>query len=289
MSSPGANGASPTTQAEVFPRLRAEWLTKRYGPVTALADVGFYLNGGEVLGLIGDNGAGKSTLVKLLAGNERPDAGRVFIDGQQSSLHDPSEATSLGIETVYQTLSLIPTLDIVDNIYLAREKIRGKMPTSWLRRLDKGAMRREAAQGFERLGLTLPPLRTKVGALSGGQRQAVAIARAALWGRKILILDEPTASLGVRQSEIVLSLVKSLREQGLAIIYITHNMDHVMRVCDRVLVLRLGRMTAERPLAELDKLTLVAMMTGAYIPENELPHGVPAPDRRTGNRSGGKA
>jgi ABC-type sugar transport system ATPase subunit len=271
--SPSANGPELGRKAGRKPNLEAGRLTKRYGAVTALHDVGFRVFGGEVVGLIGDNGAGKSTLVKLLAGTERPDSGLILVDGEVATFQCPSDATAVGIETVYQTLSLIPTLDILDNLYLTREKLRGGRLTRWLRRLDKRGMRREATEGFARLGLTLPPLGTKVGALSGGQRQAVAIARAAMWGRHVLVLDEPTAALGVRQSEIVLNLVERLRREGLAIIYITHNMDHVMRLCDRVVVLRLGRMTADRAVADLDKMTLVAMMTGAYASKGAATEG----------------
>lgn len=265
MSVASTNGASGLG-VEGTACLEAEAVTKRYGPVTALSDVAFRLPPGEVLGVIGDNGAGKSTLVKILAGTEQPDSGGLRIDGVDVSFRRPGDATAAGVETVYQNLSLIPTLDIVDNLYLSREIIRGGRLRALLRQMDKSAMRREAEAGFDRLGLRLPPLGTRVGLLSGGQRQAVAIARAAIWGRRILILDEPTAALGVRQSEIVLSLVERVRDQGLAVIYITHNMDHVMRLCDRVLVLRLGEVAAQRPLAEIDKMTLVAMMTGAISP-----------------------
>jgi ABC-type sugar transport system ATPase subunit len=165
----------------------------------------------------------------------------------------------------------VPTLDITENVWLNREKLSPRPPWKWLHRMDKRAMRREVEEGFERLGLRLPALRTKAAALSGGQRQAVAIARAVLWGSHIVVLDEPTAALGVHQTEIVLSFVERLKSLGVSVVLITHNMEHVTRVCDRVVVLRLGRKVADRQISEVDKMTLVAMMTGAYGGEQAQP------------------
>jgi simple sugar transport system ATP-binding protein len=244
--------------------LEVRGVSKRYGPVRALEDVSFQLGHGQVVGLIGDNGAGKSTLVSLISGKAMPDSGEILVDGTPKPFHSPTAAREAGIETVFQTLSLIPTLDITENVYLNREAISRRPPWRWMRRMDKRAMRREVAEGFERLGLRLPALRTKAAALSGGQRQAVAIARAVLWGSHVVVLDEPTAALGVQQTEIVLSFVERLKSHGVSVVLITHNMEHVVRLCDRVVVLRLGRKIADRPIAEVDKLTLVAMMTGAY-------------------------
>jgi len=243
--------------------LQVRAVTKRYGAVTALRDVSVDFFHGQVVGLIGDNGAGKSTLVKILAGTQRPDDGHLIVNGEPTTFHAASDAHAAGIETVFQTLSLVPTLSVVENVYLARERIVGR-PWSWLRRLDKAGMLREASDKFEQLGLRLPSLTARVSGLSGGQRQAVAIARGALWGRRILILDEPTAALGVRQSEAVLSLIDTLKTQGFTVILVTHNMEHVARACDRVVVLRLGRKVADASMEEVDKMTLVGMMTGAY-------------------------
>jgi fructose transport system ATP-binding protein len=246
------------------PVLEVRDLSKQFGAVAALRGVSFALHQGEVLGLVGDNGAGKSTLVNVLSGALRPDDGTVFVDGREHRFNDPAESRRAGIETVYQNLSLIRTLDIAENVYLRRE-IHGPGTLGRLcRRLDKTAMRREVEKGLERLGVTLPPVRTKVGALSGGQRQAVAIARAVLWGSHIVIMDEPAAALGVKQTELVLSFVERLKSHGVSTIFISHNMQHVLRVADRVVVLRLGVKVADRPLHGSTTATeLVSLITGA--------------------------
>lgn len=247
--------------------LEVRSVSKRYGPVRALQDVSFRLGQGEVVGLIGDNGAGKSTLVSMISGKTAPDTGTILVDGVERRFSRPTDARAAGIETVFQTLSLIPTLDIAENVYLNRERISTAPPWRWMRRMDRRRMRREVEEGFERMGLRLPALSTKAAALSGGQRQAVAIARAVLWGSHVVVLDEPTAALGVHQTEIVLSFVERLKTLGVSVVLITHNMEHVVRLCDRVVVLRLGAKVADRPSGSVDKLTLVAMMTGAYAEE----------------------
>jgi D-xylose transport system ATP-binding protein len=249
---------------ERLPVLEIEHVTKQFGPVTALRDVSLQLRAGEVLGLIGDNGAGKSTLVNVICGALRPDEGRVLVDSVERHFADPSQARQSGIETVFQNLALIPTLNIWENIYLRREELAAGAVGKLLRIMNKRAMRREAQAGFERFGLTLPPLHTKVSALSGGQRQQVAVTRGVLWGSRIVVMDEPAAALGVRQTELVLSLVERLKAHGIALLFISHNMQHVLRVADRIAVLFLGQKVAD---FEVDAGTqasqLVALMTGA--------------------------
>jgi ABC-type sugar transport system ATPase subunit len=244
--------------------LELQGVTKRFGPVVALRDVSLSLRAGEVLGLVGDNGAGKSTLVNIMSGNLRADEGQILVDGEPRRFHSPADARAAGLETVFQNLALIPTLNIVDNVYLRRELYLGGRIGKALRLMNKRAMRRETSAGFDRLGVTLPPLKSKVGALSGGQRQAVAIGRAVLWGSHIVMMDEPAAALGVKQTELVLSLVERLKDHGVAVILISHNMQHVLRVADRVAVMRLGRKVAD---FELDAKTtgtdLVSLITGA--------------------------
>jgi ABC-type sugar transport system ATPase subunit len=247
------------------PILELRGISKSYGPVRALSDVGFSLYPGEVLALVGDNGAGKSTLISVVSGSARPDEGTILVDGTEHAFETALQARAAGIETVFQTLALAPTLDIAANVYLGREAIR---PGGLWRRLhwmDTASMRRSVAEGFDRLGLTLPPLHTKVGALSGGQRQAVAIARAVLWGSHIVMLDEPTAALGARQIEIVLSFIERLKSHRVAVIFISHNMQHVLRVADRVVVLRLGRKVFDGARANLTGPQLVGLMTGGLM------------------------
>jgi D-xylose transport system ATP-binding protein len=254
---PATSGPDPAALLEV------DHVTKRFGPVVALRDVSLQLRAGEVLGLIGDNGAGKSTLVNIMSGAVRPDEGRILVDGRERHFGDPSDARAAGIETVFQNLALIPTLNIWENVYLCREEFRHG-PLGVLRSMNKRAMRREVEQGFDRFGVHLPPLRTKVSALSGGQRQQVAVTRAVLWGSHIVLLDEPAAALGVRQTQLVLELVERLKAHGVGVILISHNMQHVMQVADRIAVLFLGRKVADFQVDERTEASeLVALMTGA--------------------------
>lgn len=246
------------------PVLRAEGVVKHFGPVTALRDVEVELRAGEVLGLVGDNGAGKSTLVGVLSGALAPDEGRVWVDGRVRNFRSPADARAAGIETVFQHLALVPTLSIADNVFLGRERLGPGRLGSVVRLMAKRAMRRETEQGFARLGVELPALRTKAEALSGGQRQQVAIGRAVLWGSHIVIMDEPAAALGVRQTELVLGLIGRLKESGVAVVLISHNMEHVLRVADRVNVLRLGRKVADVKMdGSVTGDDLVAWITGA--------------------------
>lgn len=244
--------------------LQVEHVGKRFGPVVALSDVSLELHAGEVLGLVGDNGAGKSTLVKIISGALAPDTGRLLIDGVQRSFRSPADARAVGLETVFQDLALIPTLNIVENLFLRREQFHGGRAGRVFRLMKRRAMRREAHEGFSRLGVTLPPLKSKAGSLSGGQRQAVAIGRAVLWGSHIVVMDEPAAALGVRQTELVLSLIERLKDHGVAVLLISHNMEHVLRVADRVAVMRLGRKVADLALDGTTTGThLVGLITGA--------------------------
>ena len=247
------------------PVLEVRGITKRFGAVRALHDVSFSLYPGEVVGLIGDNGAGKSTLVNIIAGSLQPDSGEIIVDGEPRRFENAAQARSAGIETVFQYLSLVPSLDMAENVFLNREIFAFGQVGRWLRWMDKAEMRRQTSDGFSRLGLTLPSPKTKVTALSGGQRQAVAIARAVLWGSHIVVLDEPAAALGVKQTEIVLSFVEGLRAHGVACIFISHNMQHVMRVADRIVLMRLGEKIFDAPAAETNAPELVAMMTGATV------------------------
>jgi ABC-type sugar transport system ATPase subunit len=256
------------------PVLELRSLAKSYGAVRALRGVSMAIRAGEVVGLVGDNGAGKSTLISVVSGSSPADRGQILVDGVEKSFATAHDARQAGIETVFQALALAPTLDIVDNVYLGRELLKRGPAGRWLRWSDRAAMRREVAEGFEKLGLSLPPLRTKVSALSGGQRQAVAIARAVIWGSRIVLLDEPTAALGVKQTEIVLGFIERLKRHGVAVIFISHNMQQVLRVVDRVIVLRLGRKIFDGARANLTGPQLVGLMTGV-INEDSLAAGAP--------------
>lgn len=253
--SPGADGS---------PVLDVRDVSKRFGPVTALGGVSMQMRAGEVVALIGDNGAGKSTLVSIISGVSKPDTGEVLFGGRRLPNHTPKTAREAGVETVFQNLALVPTLSIADNIYLGRELCRGGSLGRRIRSLDKRRMHREVEAAFGRLGLELPPVTAKAGALSGGQRQAVAVARAVLWQSKVVILDEPAAALGVKQTEAVLSLVEGLREHGVATLFVSHNMQEVMRVADRVVVMRLGRKVADLDVREqsVSPMQLVGLITG---------------------------
>jgi ABC-type sugar transport system ATPase subunit len=265
------------------PVLALRAVSKSYGAVRALRGVSFDVWPGEIVGLIGDNGAGKSTLISVVSGSVAPDRGRILVDGAERKFASAVDARDAGIETVFQALALAPTLDIAENVYLGRELLRRGPAGAYLQWLDKGAMRREVAAGFARLGLSLPPLQTKVAALSGGQRQDVAIARAVLWGSRIVLLDEPTAALGVKQTEIVLTFVERLKQHGVAVIFITHNMQQVLRVVDRVIVLRLGRKVYDGSRANLTGPQLVGLMTGAFA------EALPAAVAEAGARETGHA
>ena len=242
--------------------LEARGLTRRFGQVTALDGADFDVEAGEVVALIGDNGAGKSTLVKALSGNLEVDSGEILFDGKPTVISTPMVASALGIETVYQDLALAPHLDPVQNMYLGREIMRPGLAGK-LGFMDNKAMRAEARTAFDRLGATVRSLITPIGSMSGGQRQAVAIARAVHWANRVVFLDEPTAALGVRQTANVLSTIRRVADQGIAVVFISHSMPHVIEVSDRVQVLRLGHRVATFQTKDTSMEELVAAMTGA--------------------------
>jgi D-xylose transport system ATP-binding protein len=223
-----------------LPRLEVRGVRKSFGNVEALKGVDLVVRPGEVMALVGDNGAGKSTLVKTLAGVHPSDSGTIAVDGVQVSLNDPESAVRAGVETVYQDLALCDNLDVVANLYLGRE-LRSPSTGPLGRFLAMKKMSFEAQRVLDDLAVTLPSLRTQVASLSGGQRQAIAVGRAVLWGSKIVVLDEPTAALGVQQTAMVYRLIRTLKERGISVILISHNMVDVFEVADRVTVLRLGQ------------------------------------------------
>jgi D-xylose transport system ATP-binding protein len=217
------------------PLLQLRGITKTYGSVEALTDVDFEVNSGEVMALVGDNGAGKSTLIKCIAGTHAYDSGQIFFEGHEAHIHSPKDAARLGIEVVYQDLALCDNLDVVQNMYLGRELNRWQI-------LNEAAMENKTASTLKSLAVTtISSIRQPVATLSGGQRQSVAVAKAVQWNSKLVILDEPTAALGVAQTEQVLALVRRLGEQGLAVVIISHNLHDIFETADRITVLRLGR------------------------------------------------
>ena len=246
------------------PIIEVRNLVKTFGHVVGLDGVSLKLWPGEVLAIIGDNGAGKSTLIKTLSGALQPDDGEILVEGRPVRLRSPLDAQTHGIATVYQTLAMLPALDIAANLFIGRE-IRQPGPLGrFFRKLDKKRMRQEARTHLENLGITtLQSVTQPVESLSGGQRQAVAVARAAAFGSRVVILDEPTAALGVRESEQVLQLVRDLRSRGLAIILISHNMPHVFSVADRIHIQRLGACAATITPQSHSMSEAVAIMTGA--------------------------
>jgi len=263
-----------TTPTTATPLLRARGLTKHYGHVVAMDNCDFDLQPGEILAVIGDNGAGKSTLIKSLTGAVVPDSGEMALDGHTVNFRSPLDARLAGIETVYQELAVAAALDITQNLYLGRE-IRQTGPMGRiLRRLDKKAMRAGAAQQMADLGIRIQSIRQKVETLSGGQRQAVAVARAATWATNLVIMDEPTAALGVRETNQVLDLILRVRDHGLPVVLISHNMPNVFQVADRIHIHRLGRRIALVESAHTSMEEVVAVMTGAKPPTSM--HGAAA-------------
>ena len=242
--------------------LATEKISKTFGPVLALDGVDFQVHTGEVVGLVGDNGAGKSTLIKVLSGIHSPDDGRLLFEGKPVSIAHPHDATALGIATVYQDLALCDNLDVVANLFLGREKI-GTGAAVAVRQLDEVSMEHRAGELLETLAVTIPSLRSEVGTLSGGQRQQVAVARSLRGQPKVVLLDEPTAALGVPQTRQVLALIKRLREQGLGVVVISHNLENVFEVADRVFVLRLGRKAGDFATDSTTQERIVGAITGA--------------------------
>ncbi|HEX2685908.1 MAG TPA: ATP-binding cassette domain-containing protein [Kofleriaceae bacterium] len=242
------------------PLLEMRGISKRFGAVQALTDVRFDVSPGEVVALVGDNGAGKSTLIKLISGIYRPDEGTVRWQGRQVSVNSPNDAAALGIATVYQDLALCDNLDVVANLFLGHELAT---PGGPLGIMDEVTMERRAVEVLRRLSVKIPNVRIPIASLSGGQRQSVAVARSVLRDNKVVLLDEPTAALGVAQTHEVLELIKRLRGQGLGVVLISHNLADVFEVADRITVLRLGRWVGTYEAASTHREQLVAFMTGA--------------------------
>jgi D-xylose transport system ATP-binding protein len=248
------------------PLLSLRGVSKRFGAVQALGGVDFEVSAGEVVGLVGDNGAGKSTLVKTISGIYSPDEGEFHFDGDPVTIHGPNDAAALGIATVYQDLALCDNLDVVANLFLGREEISGGL-AEVTRQLDEVDMEHRSHELLEQLAVTIPNVRSEVGNLSGGQRQQVAVARSLLGEPKVVLLDEPTAALGVAQTAQVLELIKRLRERGLGVVVISHNLADVFEVTDRIFVLRLGRRAATFTTASASQEEVVAAITGANLRE----------------------
>jgi simple sugar transport system ATP-binding protein len=251
-----------TVSAQAAPLLEARGIQKHFGHVVALAEGNFELAPNEVHAIVGDNGAGKSTLIKIISGVYRADGGTLLLDGEPTTIANPREARRLGIETVYQDLALADHLDAAANLFLGREEYLPGL-LGRLGFLDRKTMRRRAADEMLRLKIGIKSVDQSVVNLSGGQRQAVAVARAIAWGRRIVIMDEPTAALGVRESSMVLELIKEVRSQGIAIIMISHNLPEVFAVADRITVLRLGRTITTLRTKDTSLESIVGMMTGA--------------------------
>ena len=243
-----------STQAPV---LALEGVSKSFGPVHALDNVDLQLNSGEVVALVGDNGAGKSTLVKAIAGINPPDDGQVLFEGNPVTISSPTDAVALGIATVYQDLALCDNLDVVENLFLGREELTST------RALDETGMEQQSHELLDQLAVTITSVRAEVGTMSGGQRQQVAIARSLLGEPKVVMLDEPTAALGVRQTAQVLALIARLKERGHAVLVITHNLADAFEIADRVFVLRLGKQAGDFNVGEVSQDEIVAAITGS--------------------------
>jgi D-xylose transport system ATP-binding protein len=250
------NDAAGTSDA---PLLRLEGLSKHFGPVTALDDVSFEVRAGEVLALLGDNGAGKSTLIKIVSGSLEPSGGRIWFEGRTVGFGGPADAKALGIETVYQDLSLCPNVDVVANFFMGRELCRRFAGFSFLR---ERAMQAETEQTLADLGTHIPSVRTAVEHLSGGQRQAIELCRFVHWGGRLVLLDEPFAALGVQQTRRGLELIQQIKSKGVAIVVITHNVLHAFQVADRIVVLRHGRVTGTRTVGSTSHEEIVSLITG---------------------------
>jgi fructose transport system ATP-binding protein len=262
-----------STQTAQPPVIEARGLSKRYGRVVALDQTDFELLPGEILAVIGDNGAGKSTLIKALCGAVIPDSGTITLNGRPVHFKSPIEARLAGIETVYQNLALSPALSIADNMFLGRELRKPGLAGRVFRTLDRSAMQRAAREKLSELGLlTIQSINQSVETLSGGQRQGVAVARAAAFGSRVVIMDEPTAALGVKESRRVLELILDVKRRGLAIVLISHNMPHVFEVADRIHVHRLGKRIAVISPKDYSMSDAVAIMTGAMKPPEVMVH-----------------
>ncbi|HEX7289658.1 MAG TPA: ATP-binding cassette domain-containing protein [Conexibacter sp.] len=260
------------------PLLELHGVSKRFGAVQALAGVDFEVHAGEVVGLVGDNGAGKSTLVKVMSGIYLADDGEYRFDGERQHVSGPNDATALGVATVYQDLALCDNLDVVANLFVGREEVSSG-PAALLRGLDEASMEQQAAELLQTLTVRLPSVRQEVGTLSGGQRQSVAIVRSLIGDARVVLLDEPTAALGVAQTAQVLALIKRLREQGLAVVVISHNLADVFEVVDRIFVMRLGRKAGVYEIGETSREEIVSAITGAEFGGNGERADTPGSDR----------
>ena len=251
-----------------LPILEMKGISKRFGAVQALSEVDFEVYPHEVVGLVGDNGAGKSTLVKIIAGTYPPDSGEYFFEGKEVVVDNPRQATDLGIQTVYQDLALCDNLDVVANLYLGREETQAFIPGLY-NPIDEITMEQRALHFIQDLHVTIPSLRSRIATLSGGQRQSVAVARAVMWNSKVVLLDEPTAALGVEQTKQVKQLILRLREQGLGVVVISHNLADIFDVSDRIVVLRLGKRVATFKTHVSNPEQVVAAITGAVFGDIE--------------------
>jgi fructose transport system ATP-binding protein len=260
-----ANGSGQAPAPVPAPILEAAGISKAYGHVQALVDVDVELLPGEVLGLVGDNGAGKSTLIKILSGAVQADSGEIRIDGKRAHIRNPVDARHHGIETVYQDLAVVPMLDIAENLFLGREERFGGPLRRVVPFIDKRRMRRRAREHLESLNIGIRSVRQKVETLSGGQRQGVAVGRAVAFGRRIVIMDEPTAALGVREAAAVMDLIRRINEHGLTVILISHNMPQVLELTHRVMVLRAGRRVGVVRTEQTDVEQIVRLITGAEV------------------------
>jgi D-xylose transport system ATP-binding protein len=262
---------SDRAPAPTEPLLRIEGLSKRFGPVVALDQVSFEVRAGEVVGLLGDNGAGKSTLIKIISGTLEPSSGRIWFDGRYVSFANPAEAKALGIETVYQDLSLCENVDVVANFFMGRELCH---TVAGLRFLREREMQAETERALADIGTEIPSVRRNVEQLSGGQRQAIELCRFVHWGGRLVLLDEPFAALGVQQTRRGLELINRIKAQGVAIIVITHNVLHAFQVADRIVVLRHGRVTGERRVQSTSAEEIVALVTGELADHPQTGAGV---------------
>ena len=263
-----ADTSGTATPSAPSPLLEARGLSKHYGTIRAVNGVDLTIGHGEILAIVGDNGAGKTTVVKSLSGALLPDAGEILVDGKLVRIHDPLDARALGIETIYQDLALLPNLDVTTNLFLGRErKVTG--PLGLLGFVARRQMRTDARQHLSELRIEIPKTwGVPVGSLSGGQRQSVAIARALVWASKLVIMDEPTAALGVAQSRAVLELVRRVRDRGTSVIVISHILPHVLELADRIVVMRHGEKVADLPAADLTQDRLIELIVGYERPRS---------------------
>ncbi len=250
-----------TSTTDRTPVLELRHISLHYGSVQALDDVSMMAYAGEVIGLVGDNGAGKSSLIKVVSGVNTPESGEIIVDGLRRHWRSPHDSMAAGIETLYQDSGLAPDLTIGSNVFLGRETRRRGL-LGRLGFVDQRSMEREALEQLTRVGITIPETQRTVSELSGGQRQAVAIGRAIAWAKHVIVLDEPTNHLGARQSAEVLKVIKSAREQGLCVLFISHTLPHVLEVTDRIVVLRLGRVVRDAPTSEFSVESLLGAITG---------------------------